>query len=463
MDPFEYPHAYLVTAPRFLGYQFNPVSFWYLYDADKILAVVILEVNNTFGERRPYFLKQDDDTADRIEELLDASADREPTLPSSGNDATLRTTIKKSWPKDFHVSPFNSRKGSYSMTAHDPLSPGMQGTGPVVMNINLVSSKGHGKMVARLFPEAPTIDPSSMSWLSKAKFFAGWWWVGFVTLPRVMVEAVRLFFKHGLHVWFRPEPLEGSMGREPDAIEQTLEPIFRRYLRHIVEQSTASLAVRYAPPGFTDDAAETILTPAAHEEKGKVDELVLKVLTPAFYSRFVHYAHDLEAFLCEFQDNATISISRPDLLPKVVLEKPAPPLQSFSYLNFVPFKAIQHLRRRPARIERPLTSSAPSAPEAQAVDIRKFRISPMDAFVLSHETFLKQVAYRDSVLKLFLVDRLAFGLVPLFEIQRLSVQVCFAWILASSPGAMCIALGVYVVERLGNKETTDGSEPLSLE
>lgn len=460
MDPSEYPHAYLVTAPRFLGYQFNPVSFWYLYDADKTLAAVILEVNNTFGERRPYFLKQDDDTADRIEELLDAAANGEST--SIKNDATLRTTIKKSWPKDFHVSPFNSRKGSYSMAAHDPLSPRMQGTGPVVMNINLVSSKGHGKMVARLFPEAPTIDPSIMSWVSKAKFFVGWWWVGFVTLPRVMVEAVRLFFKHGLHVWFRPEPLKGSMGREPDAIEQTLEPIFRRYLRHIVEQSTASLAIRYVPPGFTEDAAETILTPAAREKKGEVEELVLKILTPAFYSRFVYYAHDLEAFLCEFQDNATISISRPDLLPKVVLKKPAPPLQSFSYLNFAYFKAIQHLRRRPARLERPLTSSAPSAPEAQAVDIRNFRISPMDAFVLSHETPTTQVAYRGSVLKLFLADRLSLGLVPLLEVQRLLVQVCFAWILAPAPGAMCIVLGLHVIGRLGNQETVDVSGPRSL-
>jgi len=424
---------------------------------------VILEVNNTFGERRPYFLKQDDDAAGQIEELLDGSANEESPSPSSQNNTTLRTKIKKSWPKDFHVSPFNSRKGSYSMTAHDPLSPRMQGTGPVVMNINLVSSKGHGKMVARLFPEAATIDPSTMSSFSKAKFLAAWWWVGFFTLPRVMVEAVRLFFKHGLHVWFRPEPLKGSMGREADDIEQTLEPIFRRYLRHTVKQSTASLAVRYVPPGFTENAAKTILTPAAREEKGEVEELVLKILTPVFYSRFVCYAHDLEAFLCEFQDNATISISRPDLLPKIVLKKPAPPLRSSSYLNFAYFKAIQHLRRRPARIERPLTSSAPSAPEAQAFDIRTFRISPMDAFVLSHETPRTQAAYRDNVLRLFFADRLSFGLAPLLEVQRLLAQACFAWILAPGPEAIGIVLFLYTVKRLGNRGMMNVSGPRSLE
>ena len=447
MDPSEYPHAYLVTAPRFLGYQFNPVSFWYLYDTDKTLAAVILEVNNTFSERRPYFLKQDDDTAGRIEELLSASADGEPPISSSRDNVTIRTKIKKSWPKDFHVSPFNSRKGSYSMTAHDPLSPRMEGKGPVVMNISLVSSKGHGKMVARLFPEAPTIDPSTMSWFSKARFFTKWWWVGFFTLPRVMVEAVRLFFKHGLHVWFRPEPLKGSMGREADTIEQTLEPIFRRYLRHAVGQSAASLAVKYIPPGFTEDTAETILSPTAREEKSEVEELVLKVLTPVFYSRFVYYAHDLEAFLCEFQDNATISISRPDLLPKFVVKKFAPPLRSSNYLRFVYFKAIQRLRRRPARIERPLTSSASTATMAQAVDIRNFRISPMDAFVLSHETPRAQAAYRSSVLKLFLAERLALGLVPLLEVQRLAVQACFAWMLAPVTGKVLTQLTLYLLEK----------------
>jgi hypothetical protein len=44
--------AYLVTAPRFLGYSFNPVSFWYLYNRDKQLCMMVLEVNNTFDERR---------------------------------------------------------------------------------------------------------------------------------------------------------------------------------------------------------------------------------------------------------------------------------------------------------------------------------------------------------------------------------------------------------------------------
>ena len=53
----DYSFAYLITAPKFLGYNFNPVSFWYLYDSDVVLRYMILEVNNTFDERRMYLLK----------------------------------------------------------------------------------------------------------------------------------------------------------------------------------------------------------------------------------------------------------------------------------------------------------------------------------------------------------------------------------------------------------------------
>ena len=38
---------------RFLGYVFNPVSFYWCYRADGELACMIAELNNTFGERLP--------------------------------------------------------------------------------------------------------------------------------------------------------------------------------------------------------------------------------------------------------------------------------------------------------------------------------------------------------------------------------------------------------------------------
>lgn len=440
-----YPHAYLVTAARFLGYHFNPVSFWYLYDENKSLAAMILEVNNTFDERRMYFLPPDDELVSQIGHLPadegDAVTGERQTLPP-------RTTLKQSWPKDFHVSPFNSRKGSYSMSALDPLSPYMQGTGPVTNTINLVSSKGHGKLVARLIPEGSSIDPYTMSWFAKFGFLASWWWVGFLTFPRIVKEAGMLFFKRKLHVWFRPEPLKENIGRNADTTERQLEPIFRRYLRHLVEQSPVPLALKYVPGGIPHQVPELMLSARARTGKEAVDEIEFRVLTPSFYSRFVYYAHDVEALFCELQENCTIWISRPDLLPKFALKKPAPTLASSNYLEFAYFKIIQHLRVRPDRIERPLTSSASPAPKLQTVDIRGFRISPMDAYVLSEETDREKTVYRNCVLRLFLADRIALGIIPLLGLQRLLLQAALAWLLSPTTSRILLNLTVYLQGRL---------------
>jgi DUF1365 family protein len=49
-------HILLLTHLRYLGYCFNPVSFFYCYDPSGELKVILAEVNNTFGETRNYWL-----------------------------------------------------------------------------------------------------------------------------------------------------------------------------------------------------------------------------------------------------------------------------------------------------------------------------------------------------------------------------------------------------------------------
>jgi len=46
----------LLTNLKTLGYQFNPVSFYYCFDKDDIPVCAIAEVGNTFGEMKPYYL-----------------------------------------------------------------------------------------------------------------------------------------------------------------------------------------------------------------------------------------------------------------------------------------------------------------------------------------------------------------------------------------------------------------------
>ncbi len=77
--------VWLQTYPRVLGYVFKPVSFWYCERADGSLAAIVVEVNNTFGERHCYLLAG------------------EPL--AYGADLQAR--------KVFHVSPFSHIVGAY--------------------------------------------------------------------------------------------------------------------------------------------------------------------------------------------------------------------------------------------------------------------------------------------------------------------------------------------------------------
>lgn len=391
------------------------------------LAGMIVEVNNTFDERRMYFLTPEDKSGNG--QLEDSAS-----TPAAKSQASSKPMpFKHQWPKDFHVSPFNSRKGSYSLSASDPLRALSEHREPIDTTITLKSSKGHGKIVARLFSDGNAIDPPSITVFQKAGFLLVWWWVGFVTFPRIVREAARLWFQRQLHVWYRPEPLKESMGRKADSAEQEMELMFRKYLRSLVEQCQVAVAVKYIPSGISDLGKELMLSPSAKTGSEGMEEVEFKVLTPAFYTRFVSYAHDLEALFSELRESCTIWISRPDLLPKLLFKKPQNALEARSPLDYVFFEAIRYLRRRPEQIVRPLTSSqTPARPptNTSVTDIRDFRISSMDAFILSQEDKEVRRRYRGLVLRLFIADRFALGLVPLVDAGLVLLQTWLAWALA---------------------------------
>ncbi|KAK3403052.1 hypothetical protein B0T20DRAFT_14361 [Sordaria brevicollis] len=435
VDPATYPHAYLVTAARFLCHQFNPVSFWYLYDSNKYLAAMILEVNNTFGERHMYLLKRDPSTVpDALSYQLQGNpADPENMIPGEMKEQADGIPFTQVWPKVFHVSPFNSCKGYYSMIATDPLSTRNNEKPKIDVTIRLSTSEGYDKFVANLRHEGPAIDPVPMTTYQKAKFIGTWGWVGLATSPRILLQAHALFFYRQLHVWFRPEPSHGTIARNANPIESQLEKVFRRFLRHLVQRATLPLEVSYIGSGIAHDT-ERMLSHTVTDVKRSIERLEFKVLTPAFYTRFVYYAHDIEAFFCEMNENRTIWLSNPKVLPALALRKTfPPPLTITNPWEFLAFKGIQRLRRRPDPIERPLTSNSVPRTTQAAMDIRNFRPSFMDAYVLTHEDPATKAAYRECVLRLFLADRIALGYVSVLEVQRLVAVAWFAWMLASPP------------------------------
>jgi DUF1365 family protein len=90
--------VWLHTYPRVLGYAFKPVSFWYCHGNDGGLRAIVVEVNNTFGERHCYLLDQ----------------------PRYGQELKAD--------KVFHVSPFCSLEGSYRFRFMRSLHDGVEKT-----------------------------------------------------------------------------------------------------------------------------------------------------------------------------------------------------------------------------------------------------------------------------------------------------------------------------------------------
>jgi hypothetical protein len=360
---------------------------------------MILEVNNTFDERRMYFLTADDAAA--------------PT-----------TTFKHSWPKDFHVSPFNSRKGSYTLTATDPLnnSPtqggtGMSTAGPISATITLHSSKTHHpKLVADLSPSGDPVDPYTMTTYQRVRFLAAWWHVGFLTYPRILAQAFVLFFCRGLRrVWFRPEPLPGTgtVCRRASSTEKRLEGVFRGYLGYLVEQASSPLVVRYTPAGVVDVKEEVFRSPTALFRGGAQErrlegagELEVRVLTPVFYARFVRYTDSMEGLLREAAEGGTVVVSPPELLAQLISKKkPGGLPKSAGFKERVWFRVMRYLR-----VGKGLGPSG------------------MDAYVLGHESGRAREGYRRCVVKVLLAERIAFGSVALLEGSWFVVRMCLAWL-----------------------------------
>lgn len=57
----------LITNLRMAGYVFNPVSFFFCFDEDGQPLAAVAEVNNTFGETKPYVLTRDGLADNRFE------------------------------------------------------------------------------------------------------------------------------------------------------------------------------------------------------------------------------------------------------------------------------------------------------------------------------------------------------------------------------------------------------------
>ena len=408
----DYTFAYLVTAPRLFAYSFNPVSFWYLYDSDTKLKYMILEVNNTFDERRMYLLGAHIPEQNFGLDMLGPSA--------NGWDESSKTLdFTETFEKDFHVSPFNSRKGTYSMRAKDPLAA-YEETGEIRIDNTIVlrSSKESAKVVARIWSEGRLRPAAHISRFDLARFIASWWWVGFATFPRIVWEARTLFFRRTLHVWYRPEVVETSIGRVCTDDEKRLEIFFRAFLEHAVRHANRPLRLIYHA-AHNEEEKIVLYSPSFTYEEDQQQALTLMVTSPALYSRFVHYAHAKEAFdrecLATDEKNRTLVIKNAGQLPVLVdaihrigLKGPSEP----NLLEQVRWSWLRRLRCPPSEASYPRNESSDVG--YTITDIRSLGDSELDNFV---KHYCKDAGiYQQVAIKLFLAQRFAFGIPMLISV-----------------------------------------------
>ena len=149
---------FLLTHLRYLGYNFNPVSFFYCHDVDGRLQLIMAEVKNTFGETQNYWLS------------------------SACQIGASDTSRSYEFDKTFHVSPFMSMACSYHWTF---TSPGASLT--VQTNVaenNQSVFDGTLKLARR---------PWSALWLRYA--LMRFPWVTAKTVAAIHLEAARLWLK----------------------------------------------------------------------------------------------------------------------------------------------------------------------------------------------------------------------------------------------------------------------------
>jgi len=203
--------AWLHCIPRMFGFAFKPVSFWYAHRADGTLAAIVVEVNNTFGERHCYLL--------------------------AGEQLAFGRTVQAR--KVFHVSPFCETRGDYRFR---------------FMRTDLASADGRGRAAVRVelhVDGAPLLLTSVSGRIEPltrgAVRFALW------TLPAMTAVIVARIHWHALRLWLkrlaivaRPAPPHGPVSRADDVAGP-------------VPSSRAAGKTRVSP---TSDAAASIQNPA---------------------------------------------------------------------------------------------------------------------------------------------------------------------------------------------------------
>jgi cyclopropane-fatty-acyl-phospholipid synthase len=182
----------LMTMPRFLGYIFNPVSFFACFDDNGRVIGLLTQVNNTFGETHIY--------------------------PLVCEPAELPVSWRFS--KEFFVSPFFDREGEYTVVFE---SEGER------LGV-LVELKREGLTAFTAFLRGSASPISRKRLLGTLLRFP---LASVLTMVRIHLHALILYFKKGLTPYVKPQPASKQTIRSKQNLIHTMRLRLLSFLRAV--------------------------------------------------------------------------------------------------------------------------------------------------------------------------------------------------------------------------------------
>lgn len=212
----------LVTLPRVFGYLFNPVSFYFCYDAAGTCVASLAEVTNTFKEMKPYFLGP--------ESRSQTSEARSPKSKPQASDlsafnsqlSTGETSFRLRTPKHFYVSPFSDVDTAFDFNLRVPGDR---------LSIQIDDYVGAERtLTSTLAGPRRELTASRLAWFT-------------LKYPAITLRIIALIHWHAALLWFRKLPWFAKAARASDQRD-----LYRPHSSLAHTAPTATHAVKISVP-----------------------------------------------------------------------------------------------------------------------------------------------------------------------------------------------------------------------
>ncbi|KAL1662548.1 hypothetical protein GGF50DRAFT_58719 [Schizophyllum commune] len=298
--------VWMMTMPSFMGFEgINPLTVYFVYaQGSGALWLVVLEIHNTFGEAHVH--------------VLECGVKEDAQAIPSGYDHQW------TFPRAFHVSPFNSRAGFYTVSVKAPShTPTSASTPPrPVIRVHLQNphpanpnKPGDLKLTALLRATSSEVlsSGSLLRTLARAPFAL------LLSMARILYQAYILHYVKQLNVYIRPEPIFGVGGvrwLKEGFLEGRARYVIEAFLRKRAEEIGIAVTLVPADP----DGRRVTFSPenqADAPRQAGAPHLEIRYLTPRFFTLMLAAPSAEHALLLGYETDCVFIPSSIDLFLQV--------------------------------------------------------------------------------------------------------------------------------------------------